>query len=147
MIHTLECNGLPTYDGLKREMGEICGQPGARDAREQGCVGVGPARLAGPTPTHPCNLVRRGGSTMTVVREDPEANANGQRAAVAAEPWPHVRRILIAEDNSQLRGQLQEVLSAENGVTVDTTGDGQEALDILTNSDRKYSIFLTDLKL
>jgi DNA-binding NtrC family response regulator len=85
---------------------------------------------------------------MTTVREDSEANANGQpTAAVAVEPWPRVRRILIAEDNSQLRGQLQELLSAEGGVTVDTTGDGKEALDILVNSDRKYSIFLTDLKL
>jgi DNA-binding NtrC family response regulator len=73
----------------------------------------------------------------------PEANA----AAVAPEPPPRVRRLLIAEDNAQFRQQLQELLAAENGVAVDTTGDGEEALDLLTRSERKYSIFLTDLKM
>jgi len=58
------------------------------------------------------------------------------------------RRILIAEDNTQLRHQLQELLDgAETGLTVDTTGDGREALDILSKAERKYSILLTDLKL
>ena len=49
---------------------------------------------------------------MITLRENPEANANGSPPAAAAEPWPHVRRILIAEDNGQLRGQLRELLSA-----------------------------------
>jgi DNA-binding NtrC family response regulator len=87
---------------------------------------------------------------MLMLRENPEANANGAPVAApvaAAETWPHVRRILIAEDNVPLRGQLQELLSAESGVAVDATGDGKEALDILAKAERKYSIFLTDLKL
>ncbi len=56
-------------------------------------------------------------------------------------------RILIAEDNAPLRQQLRQVLETEPGVSVETTGDGQEALDLLTRSGRPFSIILTDLKL
>ena len=84
---------------------------------------------------------------MIMVRETPEVTVAPHAATAVAEPWPHVRRILIAEDNGQLRGQLQELLGAESGVSVDATGDGKEALDILSKSERRYSIFLTDLKL
>jgi DNA-binding NtrC family response regulator len=83
---------------------------------------------------------------MPVPPENAEAHAVPAPAA-APEARPHVRRLLIAEDNAQLRHQLQELLGAEDGVSVDTTGDGQEALDILSKQDRKYSICLTDLKL
>src|SRR5262249_51228165 len=58
-----------------------------------------------------------------------------------------VRRILIAEDNPQLRQQLQELLSKEEGIAVDSTGDGTEALELLSSGEWKYSICLTDLKL
>jgi DNA-binding NtrC family response regulator len=87
---------------------------------------------------------------MIMVRETPEVAVAPQTAptpSTVTEAWPHVRRILIAEDNGQLRGQLQELLGSESGVTVDATGDGKEALDILSKSERKYSIFLTDLKM
>jgi DNA-binding NtrC family response regulator len=85
---------------------------------------------------------------MTVMlRDTPPVRADGPAPVVTPEPRPHVRRILIAEDNGQLRQQLQELLSAEAGVVVDATGDGQEALDILTKAERRYSIFLTDLKM
>lgn len=57
------------------------------------------------------------------------------------------RRILIAEDNPLLCEQLKEVLAAEEGVTVDTTGDGREALEMITRAERRYSLFLTDLKM
>src|SRR5947209_17821647 len=79
--------------------------------------------------------------------QNADAKADVPVASAGPEARPHVRRLLIAEDNSQLRHQLQELLGAENGVSVDTTGDGKEALDILLNPDRKYSICLTDLKL
>src|SRR3954464_3668805 len=73
----------------------------------------------------------------------PPANAT---AAAPANTAPHPR-ILIAEDHAPLRKQLQQVLEAEPGVTVETTGNGQEALELLTRSARPFSLILTDLKL
>jgi DNA-binding NtrC family response regulator len=82
-----------------------------------------------------------------MLRDPPEIRMDAPTPVVTHAVQPPVRRFLIAEDNSQLRRQLQELLGAETGVVVDTTGDGQEALDILTRAERRYSIFLTDLKL
>jgi DNA-binding NtrC family response regulator len=84
-----------------------------------------------------------------VMRESHEANSPAAGgAAGGGHGLVPPRRILIAEDNTQLRHQLQELLDgAETGLTVDTTGDGREALEILSRAERKYSILLTDLKL
>src|SRR5437763_715882 len=55
--------------------------------------------------------------------------------------------LLIAEDHGALRKQLQQILETEAGLTVETTGNGEEALDLLTRGNRPFSLFLTDLKL
>jgi two-component system response regulator AtoC len=57
------------------------------------------------------------------------------------------RRILVADDNEQAREQLKTLLEAEPGVAVDTTGDGNKALEIITSAKPSYSILLTDLKM
>ncbi|MCI0461565.1 MAG: sigma-54 dependent transcriptional regulator [Gemmataceae bacterium] len=60
---------------------------------------------------------------------------------------PQARRILIAEDNAQVREQIRKALEAEGGLVVDTASDGKEALAAVTAEGRNYSIFLTDLKM
>src|SRR5260221_8832331 len=55
------------------------------------------------------------------------------------------RRILVADDNAATCKQLQELLSGEPGVVVDTVGDGREALAALL--ERPYGIIITDLKM
>jgi DNA-binding NtrC family response regulator len=55
------------------------------------------------------------------------------------------RRILLAEDSSQTRQALKELLEGEDQVQVDTARDGDEAIKALTK--QIYSIFLTDLKM
>jgi DNA-binding NtrC family response regulator len=62
-------------------------------------------------------------------------------------PGGPARRVLIAEDNEQARHQMCALLQAEDGLEVDTAGDGREALKILTDDKHSYSIFLTDLKM
>jgi two-component system response regulator AtoC len=57
------------------------------------------------------------------------------------------RRILIADDNDAARQQLKRLLQDEPGVAVDTTGDGSQALEMLTSAKPSYSILLTDLKM
>ncbi len=84
----------------------------------------------------------------SMLRDDHEGNPAPVAGAGQGDGLLPPRRILIAEDNPQLRQQLQELLGgAESGITIDTTGDGREALDLLTRAERKYSIFLTDMKL
>jgi DNA-binding NtrC family response regulator len=56
------------------------------------------------------------------------------------------RRILIAEDDQRTRADLQKLLGRE-GMTVEAVADGRKALDTLTESINRYSIFLTDLKM
>jgi two-component system, NtrC family, response regulator AtoC len=55
------------------------------------------------------------------------------------------RRILIAEDSKLTCEQLRTLLQAEEQLTVDTVGDGQAALQAL--SQHNYSILLTDLQM
>src|SRR5262249_54954382 len=55
------------------------------------------------------------------------------------------RRILIAEDNSVARRQLQQLLETGLGVVVDTVADGTEALEALT--ERPYRVVITDLRM
>jgi DNA-binding NtrC family response regulator len=57
------------------------------------------------------------------------------------------RRVLIAEDNEQVRKHLARLLQPEPDVAIDTTGNGKEALERLSASRPGYSIFLTDLKM
>src|SRR6266702_2078964 len=55
------------------------------------------------------------------------------------------RRVLIADDSQPTREQLRELLEADGGFQVDTTGNGRSALESLTKTN--YSIFLTDLRM
>lgn len=55
------------------------------------------------------------------------------------------RRILIAEDNETNRHQMQHVLEADQIAAIDTTTDGQAALEALIA--KNYSILVTDLKM
>jgi DNA-binding NtrC family response regulator len=55
------------------------------------------------------------------------------------------RRVLIAEDSREIREQLRQLLQADDGFEVETTGDGRSALELLTS--QNYSIFLTDLRM
>src|SRR5688500_5409212 len=57
------------------------------------------------------------------------------------------RRILVADDNEQAREQLKALLETEPDIAVDTTGDGNKALEIITSAKPSYSILLTDLKM
>jgi DNA-binding NtrC family response regulator len=58
---------------------------------------------------------------------------------------PMQRRLLIAEDNELTRQQLKQLLEVDEGILVDTTGDGAEALERLL--EHNYSIVITDLKM
>lgn len=55
------------------------------------------------------------------------------------------RRILIAEDNELNRKNLQQLLSADPMLEIDTVPDGTAALEALV--EHNYSIVLTDLKM
>jgi DNA-binding NtrC family response regulator len=57
------------------------------------------------------------------------------------------QRILIAEDNEQVRQQLRSLLEVEGRIVVDDARDGKEALRALTGVHPTYSLFLTDLKM
>jgi DNA-binding NtrC family response regulator len=73
---------------------------------------------------------------------------NSTLAAAERPPAPpQARRVLIAEDNGQVREQMRKALEDEGGLMVDTASDGKEALTALTAEGRNYSIFLTDLKM
>ncbi len=57
------------------------------------------------------------------------------------------RRLLIAEDNGRTRENLQLLLQEEDGLIVTTAKDGKDALQTLVDSEHRYSLFLTDLKM
>jgi two-component system response regulator AtoC len=71
----------------------------------------------------------------------PDAAPRGDAPAVVAPK----RRILIAEDSSTTRQQLQQWLEASLECVVDTAADGRAALEALT--ERLYSVVLTDLQM
>ena len=76
---------------------------------------------------------------------DHDASAAVAPAAVPKDGEPVPRRILIVEDNEVARRQLQQLLSTDLQLQVDVTGDGQKALQDLT--EHNYSIVLTDLRM
>ena len=55
------------------------------------------------------------------------------------------QRILIADDNEQIRQQMRQLLEANGEIEVDTAENGKTALEALANN--RYSIFLTDLRM
>jgi len=55
-------------------------------------------------------------------------------------------RILIAEDESALRGQIVRALAADGHETVAAT-DGGEALDVLVRENGRFDLLLTDIKM
>jgi DNA-binding NtrC family response regulator len=78
-------------------------------------------------------------------RTDSPANPTAGPVPRAPESSPLPRRILIVEDNELSRRQLQQVLQADLQLEVETTGDGVEALQFL--SEKTYSIVITDLRM
>jgi DNA-binding NtrC family response regulator len=84
--------------------------------------------------------------------------ADKSHKTIQPEPNPHdlaiyngikdiPRRILIADDNAKALEQMQHLLQDMGQLVVDTAREGNEALNLLTNPDRNYSIFITDLKM
>ncbi len=75
-----------------------------------------------------------------------KTGANGAAdTIVSAEPLNFARRILIADDNETARKLLQQGLSTEPGVEVQTVADGADALRQIQQ--HHYSIVITDLRM
>ena len=55
-------------------------------------------------------------------------------------------RILVAEDESALRGQIVRALVADGHETV-AAADGGEALDVLVRENGRFDLLLTDIKM
>jgi two-component system, cell cycle response regulator CpdR len=55
-------------------------------------------------------------------------------------------RILLAEDEAVLRGQIVRALAADGYETV-ATADGGEALDTLVREQGRFDVLLTDIKM
>jgi two-component system, cell cycle response regulator CpdR len=55
-------------------------------------------------------------------------------------------RILLAEDEAALRGQIARALAAGGHDSV-ATADGGEALDVLARDDGRFDLLLTDIKM
>jgi CheY-like chemotaxis protein len=55
-------------------------------------------------------------------------------------------RILVAEDESSLRGQVVRALAAD-GHDVVAAADGGEALDVLVRENGRFDLLLTDIKM
>src|SRR5215472_10416671 len=82
-----------------------------------------------------------------VSRPEPDNHPLGtaSQAPVANDAESVPRRILIVEDNEVARRQLQQLLQSDLELQVDATGDGQKALQDLT--EHNYSIVITDLRM
>jgi two-component system, cell cycle response regulator CpdR len=55
-------------------------------------------------------------------------------------------RILVAEDEAALRGQIVRALMADGHDTV-AAADGGEALDVLVRENGRFDLLLTDIKM
>lgn len=73
------------------------------------------------------------------------ADAPASTSEAAQDPVANNRRILVADDNEDMRISLKKVLEVSLPVSVDTTADGREALEAITQ--RSYSILITDLRM
>jgi DNA-binding NtrC family response regulator len=80
-------------------------------------------------------------------RQEPDSGQGGTAspAPPSKEAEPLRRRILIVEDNETARRQLQQLLQNDLSLHVDVTGDGNKALQDL--SEHNYSIVITDLRM
>ncbi len=74
-----------------------------------------------------------------------EAPVNGQSAHPSPEAPPMARHVLLVEDNERARDDLQKLLQSDPALQVDVAGDGEQALQRLT--ERDYSVLVTDLRL
>lgn len=77
--------------------------------------------------------------------ERAESNASSPAPCPARRPTPHAigRRILVVEDEADLRGSIRRCLELE-GYRVDEAADGIEALDVL-RAKPPPSLILTDI--
>jgi DNA-binding NtrC family response regulator len=66
-------------------------------------------------------------------------------AAPSAEPPLPARGVLIVEDDEASRNKLQALLQTDAGLRVDTTKDGDQALQKMMENN--YSILITDLRM
>jgi CheY-like chemotaxis protein len=64
-------------------------------------------------------------------------------ATVASHP-PRCRKILVVEDDDDIRTTLEDIL-ADEGYPTETAANGQEALDRLARLDRPPCLILLDL--
>ena len=55
-------------------------------------------------------------------------------------------RILVAEDEAALRGQIVRALMAD-GIVAVAAADGGEALDVLVRENGRFDVLLTDIKM
>ena len=78
---------------------------------------------------------------MAHPRKDTEPN----EVAVAGEAGLPPRGILIVEDDEGARNKLQALLQTDPGLRVDTTKDGDQALQRLLENN--YSVLVTDLRM
>jgi len=77
------------------------------------------------------------GKTLTDARADPPTIATLLKKDV---PRP---RLLVVEDNAQMRNHLQQLLS--NEYEVDTAGNGKEAFDLLSAQPEHYEVVISDI--
>ncbi|HEX4591962.1 MAG TPA: sigma-54 dependent transcriptional regulator, partial [Gemmataceae bacterium] len=81
---------------------------------------------------------------MTHPRKE-TAEVNGAPAPPSAELQVPPRGVLIVEDDENARNKLQALLQTDSGMRVDTTKDGDQALQRLLENN--YSILITDLRM
>src|SRR5438093_872730 len=83
--------------------------------------------------------------THTARQEQDNGRATATTPAASKDAESVPRRLLIVEDNEVARRQLQQLLQTDLQLQVDVTGDGQKALQDLT--EHSYSIVITDLRM
>src|SRR5262245_59421804 len=70
---------------------------------------------------------------------------NGPALPQPAKPPVSNQRVLVVEDNDDLRRSMQTLLHGSLGITVDGVADGAKAMEALGT--QHYSVLITDLKM
>src|SRR5262249_31633073 len=82
--------------------------------------------------------------SQTSQKEAHTSNAGNGKVTAEETPAP-CRHVLIVEDNETAGRQLQKLLQQDPHLLVDTTSDGNKAIEIL--NEKSYSIVITDLRM